>query len=89
MDADVVRSRADSKNGIQERLQRTAAGTHDQISLTDGIGKAFAGSESHLLNADEQCHTESDRPQRQCRGEFPIAQRLVGEGQQHHGALLV
>ena len=40
----VVRRRADAKNGIQKELQRTAAGAHDQIGLTDGIGKAFAGA---------------------------------------------
>jgi hypothetical protein len=52
------------KTVYKKELQRTAAGAHDQIGLTDGIGKAFAGAESHLLNANEQCHTEGDRPQR-------------------------
>ena len=60
---DVIRRRADSKNGIQEELQRTTTRTHDEIGLTDGIGKAVAGSESHLLNADEQGYTEGDRQQ--------------------------
>ncbi len=72
----VVGGIPDSKNGIEEKLNRTAPGPHNQIGPRYGFGKACPGLFSNALNAEEQGHAQRNRDNGQYCREPSVAQTL-------------
>src|SRR5215468_3442166 len=81
---DVVGGVTDAKHGIEQQLDRAAAGTNDEVGAGDGVGETLARAGAHLFHAEQQHDADRDSEHGQHRRKPAIAQGLQCEAQDDH-----
>ena len=72
---DVARGVADAEDGIEQELHVASACANDQIGTRNRVGETGLGADSNALDAEEECHAQGDRENRQQSRQAAIPQR--------------